>query len=213
MAYIALKNLLVIGPHPGKETLRRLGPLEPALDSDELVPQVGDRVMVVKQPWLDCILDGRKTLEIRGSKAKTGAIWVGMQGKVYARALIADTFTMTPEEFRARVDDHLWEEDWPLPYSGRLCGLQLANVRPLPSPLPYWRPGSAIGWNIFRTKEGDWPTKTKQKRAKEDAGVGAASGALLIEEDKAKTQPKSKKRKLSAPARQSQPTRPRQVQK
>ena len=196
--------------HPGKETLRRLGPLDAdvldALDDDALVPQVGDRVMVVKQPWLDCILDGRKTLEIRGSKAKTGAIWVGMQGKVYARAFIADAFTMTAEEFRARKDQHLWEEDWPLPYA-RLCGLQLTNVRPLPSPLSYWRPGAAIGWNIFRTKAEDWPTKKKQKQVvtKKDAGDAVAPGALLIEEDEAKVQPKSKKRKLSATASKTKP--------
>ena len=39
-----------------------------------LQPAAGDRIMVLRQPWLDMVLDGHKTLEIRGKRARPG--WV-----------------------------------------------------------------------------------------------------------------------------------------
>ena len=51
--------------------------------ADGGVPAVGDRVLVMRQPWLDLVLSGEKTLELRATRHALGRVWVGMGGKVY----------------------------------------------------------------------------------------------------------------------------------
>ena len=53
-------------------------PLPPEADSAgaALEPEIGDSIMVLKQPWLGYILHGQKTLEIR-SRKHTRLAWSG----------------------------------------------------------------------------------------------------------------------------------------
>jgi len=152
-------------PGEPRPQLRRLAALDaeasegeeaPANDPEALVPAIGDPILVVKQPWLDHILAGRKTLEVRNRCCKPGRVWLGMQGRIFGRVEIGPCFTMTPGEFRRRQDQHLWPADTDPPYA-RVCGLPLQAVQRLPSPLEYWRPNGAVGWNIYRTKAEDFP--------------------------------------------------------
>lgn len=129
-------------------------------------PEIGDSIMVLKQPWLGHILRGQKTLEIRSRKHKTGMVWLAQGGQIYGRCNIEAAEELTIEEFRALEHQHLWPADQDPPYKPRLCGLQLADVHVLAEPVPYWRPRSAIGWHLFRRKESDLPMKTAQKKQK-----------------------------------------------
>ena len=49
------------------------------------LPREGDKILVVKQPWLDLILTGLKTMEIRGKALRSGRYWIGYRGIVYGR--------------------------------------------------------------------------------------------------------------------------------
>lgn len=143
-------------------------PLPPAAESAgaALEPEIGDSIMVLKQPWLGHILRGQKTLEIRSRKHKTGMVWLAQGGQIYGRCNIEAAEELTIEEFRALEHQHLWPADQDPPYKPRLCGLQLADVHVLAEPVPYWRPRSAIGWHLFRREESDLPMKTAQKKRK-----------------------------------------------
>ena len=148
---------------------------------DPLQPKLGDKIMVVHQPWLDYILDGSKTMELRARKYKSGFVWVGMAGTIYGKVKIVGAVALSAEEFRAQAAKHRWPGDQDMPYKSP-WGLILEEPLRLPVPIPYWRPGSAIGWNIYRTQESDIPMRTTshgntKKRPKKSEDAAEASGA------------------------------------
>lgn len=149
-----------------RSSLRRLRAFDggPPVPVEELRadsrPQVGDRIMVVKQPWLDRILDGAKTMELRGQKHCVGHTWLGAGGYIHGRVKIAQSVPLTEEEFKARQEEHQWPLSAGLPYKS-IYGLILEDVETLPAPISYWRPPRGpIGWNIYRRAATDAPMKT-----------------------------------------------------
>ena len=54
--------------------------------SSSLTPCVGDRIMVLKTRWLQCILNGTKTIELRGRQARLGRVWLGVGSEVHSGA-------------------------------------------------------------------------------------------------------------------------------
>lgn len=133
-------------------------------EGQPLQPKIGDKIMVVRQPWLDKILDGSKTMELRCRKACPGVVWLGMGGTIYGRAKVVNSIALSPADFRAREAEHQWPAKDPIPYNEAPWGLMLEEVKRLPLPLPYWRPPCAIGWNVYRTAEGDLPMKTRNAK-------------------------------------------------
>ena len=133
--------------------------------------------MVLKEPWLSHVLDGRKTMEIRKRNAACGFAWVGSGGLVYGSVTITKTAVMSVEEFRAAEHLHLWPAQKPLPYDQEFQrGLLLANAVRLPEPVPFTALRGAIGWCLFRRDKRDLParsststaTRAKKKRSVED---------------------------------------------
>ena len=166
--------------------LRRL----PAFDDGPMVPKVGQRIMVLRQPWLDYILDGSKTMELRSRRYRMGHAWLGMGGRIYGRVNVVGAVALTTEELQAREQEHRWPADADVPYK-TTWGLMLADVERLPEPLSYWRPQHAIGWNVYREQPEDLPMKSHhikkdqqpKKRAKvsEEAALDDdAEGALPL---------------------------------
>lgn len=140
-------------------------------DVPEPTPQIGDRILVLREEWLRLILDGKKTQEIRNRKTRRGLVWLGLNGKVYGQVEITEVKDLTEEEFRRCGDAHLWPEDRPVPYK-RICGYTLANLKVLSQPLPYYRPDSPIGWGRFRLSASDElpQSAAARKRAGEHQG-------------------------------------------
>ena len=159
--------------------LQRRGHIEEAdvrqaMEEDEhALPRVGARIMVVRDPWLQMILSGEKTMEIRGTKCRTGLVWVGSRGFVHGSVTITQSIEMTAEEFAARRSEHHWPEGRALPYE-RLCGLLLTDPKMLQAPIEYGRPPAAIGWNIFRTGPEDMAVKASAPSRKRPASAGPA---------------------------------------
>ena len=140
-----------------RPALKRL----PAFDegAGPIMPKVGQRIMVLRQPWLDYILEGSKTMELRGRRYRLGHAWLGMGGCIYGRVNVVGAVALTTEELRAREQEHRWPTDADAPYK-TTWGLMLADVERLAEPLPYWRPQCAIGWNVYREQPEDLPMKS-----------------------------------------------------
>ena len=196
---------------PTLPAARERGPEEPmsplalpraATEEDDAAewvsPRVGQRVMVLRDPWLLWILDGKKTMEIRNKRARLGPAWLGQGGKVYGKVNIIAAIPMTETQFRDCFHEHLWPEDVPMTYK-TICGLKLAEPRALPKPVHYWRPTGAIGWNTFRTSETDQPLK-KETKAKE-----ASKSKQRRSKESPAEQKKKKKARGSAAAKEDGP--------
>ena len=149
-----------------------------AADSDEGVdpePQIGDSIMVLREPWLTEILNGRKKMEIRCRNHKPGPVWVGKGGEVLGRVTISGSEELSIEQFRNLEHLHLWPADRDPPYNHKLCGLHLTEPYILTKSVPYWRPPSAIGWNLFRRTKEDLPLRSSAKKRKSGDEESAAN--------------------------------------
>lgn len=133
-------------------------------------PQIGDSIMVLREPWLTEILNGRKKMEIRSRNHKLGPVWVGKGGEVLGRVTISGSEELSIEQFRNLEHPHLWRGDRDPPYNHKLCGLHLTEPRILTKPVPYWRPPSAIGWNLFRRSKEDTLARSSAKKRKPKNG-------------------------------------------
>ena len=152
---------------------------------------------MLRPPWLDYVLDGNKTMELRGRKSRNGMVWLGYDSKIYGRADITSAVSLTAEEFRAREAEHRWPADLEIPYRNP-WGLLLENVVKLPAPIPYWRPPCAIGWNVYRAAEADLPMKTSsshkaKKRALDDGETNEANDDVISPERAAAAAAEAKK--------------------
>ena len=123
--------------------------------------------LVIDQPWIDLILSGRKTWEMRATGASYRG-WFGLirkgSGMVWGVARIESVgVSLSPDEMVATHDNHHIPEamirsgevaKWTTPW-------KLADVSRLARPVPYKHPYGAVTWVTF------------------DAGVNAAIVAQL----------------------------------
>lgn len=113
----------------------------------------GLRGLVIRQPFVDWILDGKKTWEIRGSATKvqgrialiaagTGTI-VGMCDLVDVRGplTLADLKTNAK-----RLNETASEIKGPLYYGAHTYAWVLSSARRLPDPIAYRHPSGAVIW-------------------------------------------------------------------
>ena len=112
-------------------------------------PLGGDRVLVLRYEWLEQILGGDKTLEIRGARLHEGDCWLGCRGTVYAKAYIGKALPIeTTEEWAALRPQHCVPSP-DLPYK-RTWALPLCSVSRLRHQAPYEHRRGAIGIAKFR---------------------------------------------------------------
>ena len=52
-------------------------------------PVHGDRILILKEPWLQMLLRGEKTLEIRGATYSSGRYWLGCETVIHGDATFA----------------------------------------------------------------------------------------------------------------------------
>jgi hypothetical protein len=53
-------------------------------------PRLHDRILQMKDPWLDEILFQGKTVEVRGQPTKLCGLWLGRHGKVHVFAYVSN---------------------------------------------------------------------------------------------------------------------------
>ena len=107
-------------------------------------PCPGDRILVLKQNWLDLVMSGGKTMEVRSKRLKPGTCFLGSKGSIYASATLGEAIEIN--------DTHQWVSMRHLhrvntearPYK-RTFGIPICNVACLEAPLSYHHPRGAVG--------------------------------------------------------------------
>ena len=117
--------------------------------------------MILKKSWLNLILKGEKTMELRGQRARLGWTWLGEGNSVQGRARIVacqqltlDTYSMyRPQHRVTKVELHYKKTN----------GLWLEDVQLPKKPIFFWKPWGVIGWAVVRYSSRDLPSKSRSK--------------------------------------------------
>lgn len=113
-------------------------------------PKEGDRVLVLKQHWLDLLLKREKTIEVRGMPLKSGVYYLGSKGKIYGCALFGAPLSINDASHWDALRPKHCVPDLLPPYK-RTFGLPVIRVQRLSPPLPYVHPRGAVGLVRYRT--------------------------------------------------------------
>jgi len=112
------------------------------------------RGLIIREPWIDLILDGKKTWEIRSRTTKIRgriALIRGGSGTIVGYATLVDSIgPQTIYELSRQGDKH-GVPDKPLrefvaKYENRAHAWVLKDVERLESPIPYNHPSGAVIW-------------------------------------------------------------------
>ena len=110
------------------------------------------RGLIIRDPWIDLILSGKKTWEIRGSKTKVRgeiALIRSGSGMVYGTCRFVDVIgTLSLRLMRMQFERHR------VPLENLKAGLRYKNTyawvitdaRRLKDPIPYKHPQGAVIW-------------------------------------------------------------------
>ncbi len=110
--------------------------------------------LIIRQPWLDRILEGQKTWEIRGTNTQIrgpiALIQSGL-GRIVGLVHLVDVQRLSAEAFHAGVAHHTIT-DWAqhsLPYPTCYAWVLAHPIR-LPQSIAYTHPRGAVRWVRFR---------------------------------------------------------------
>ncbi|MGM0751652.1 MAG: ASCH domain-containing protein [Bacillota bacterium] len=106
--------------------------------------------LIIKSPWIELILEGRKSWEIRGSNTKmrgTIALIKSGSGMVFGEVNINDSKELTLEDYQLSRGFHCVESEasQELPYK-RTYAWMLEKPKIYKKPIPYKHPMGAIIW-------------------------------------------------------------------
>ena len=106
--------------------------------------------LIVKQPWIDGILDGRKVWEIRGSRTTIRgpiALIQSGSGLVMGVVDLVDCLALTPEDYWSATALHRIPDpaQQPLPYR-QIYAWVLEHPKRFATPHPYQHPPGAVIW-------------------------------------------------------------------
>lgn len=111
-----------------------------------------DRTLLVKEPWVDFLVDGLKTWELRRTATKVRGV-VGLtpsgSGVITGRAELIDVHgPFTADELRLHSDKHLVDDEFLDDYAAgkSLYAWEFREARRYPSPAPYHHPQGAVIW-------------------------------------------------------------------
>ena len=112
-------------------------------------PRVGDRILVLKWPWLELILLRRKTIEVRGVAFRRGRYFLGFKRNVYGWVEFGDPMRIASVEQWQELR-HLHRVESPsLPYK-RTFGCPILRAQALSTPVPFTHPKGAVGIVKYR---------------------------------------------------------------
>ena len=107
-------------------------------------PGAGERILILRAEWLERILSGEKTLEIRGARLREGDVWLGCRSNVLGKARLGPAVAIrTKEDWVALRPRHL-VANAALPYKST-WGLPLQAVVRFRDAVPFKHRRGAIG--------------------------------------------------------------------
>jgi len=105
-------------------------------------PQPGDKILLLKQPWLDMVLLGQKNLEIRALPYASGNYWLGRKSCIYGLARLGRAIPISTVKGWNALRPRHRVESLTLPYR-KTFGLPVLSVVAV-APVPYWHPRGAM---------------------------------------------------------------------
>ena len=106
------------------------------------------KALIIKQPWIDYILEGKKIWEIRGSRTNIrGQIELIQSGSglVVGSCEIIDCKELTLDDYKNNTDKHNIKNVEALPYKKTYAWVML-NAKRYETPKQYKHPNGAIIW-------------------------------------------------------------------
>ena len=104
--------------------------------------------LIIKSPWIELILQGRKTWEIRGSNTSIRgriALIKSGSGLVYGTVDLIDSKPLSLDEYQQATAYHHIQDCSVAPYN-RIHAWVLANPGKWAEPVPYRHPQGAVIW-------------------------------------------------------------------
>ena len=128
---------------------------------ETMLPELDAPILVIKEPWISMILNGRKSVEIRGTacaKVKGTRVYFSKSGsgKIYGYAEFAGCEgPLDISEWDNLRECHCvtLKEVGILPYT-RTYGWKFENARWLSEEIPYYIRRGSIGWRKYQPKTG-----------------------------------------------------------
>lgn len=105
--------------------------------------------LIIKEPWIDLILKGKKTWEIRSSNTKIrGKIYLikSGSGRIFGEANLINSFEININQFKNNTDKHCIHEVDYLPYKKHIYAWVLKNPIKYKTPKPYTHLRGAVIW-------------------------------------------------------------------
>ena len=104
-------------------------------------PSPGDKILIFRPEYLQSILAGAKTLEIRGTPFRSGIYYLGCRGQIYAQAKLGRAYPIHTMRDFARVKHQHRMVCAKLPYL-KTWALPILDTFPMFA--PYRHPRGAI---------------------------------------------------------------------
>ena len=114
-----------------------------------MMPRNGDRILVLKQKWLELVLAGDKTMEVRCKRLRAGVAYFGWKGAIYASATLGDAVEIQDTQQWDNLRHQHRTPGQVLPYK-RTFGLPLHNLERFNPPVSFHHPKGAIGIVKYR---------------------------------------------------------------
>ena len=112
------------------------------------LPREEDKILILKEHWLNLILSRRKTLEIRGRALKAGKYWLGCRGFIHGKVLLGDAVPIPDEDTWDSLRERHCVESSFLPYK-KTYGLPILTVKKV-KPVTFPHTHGAVGIVLYR---------------------------------------------------------------
>ena len=112
-------------------------------------PQLGQRILVVSEPWLSLILSGEKKRLVRNVRCNLGFTWLATNGRVYGRVRIDSVERVSAARLYFRPGEFLLPESVAMP-SESVFVWSLTEAQAFRVSMPYWRSRGGGGWHVYR---------------------------------------------------------------
>jgi hypothetical protein len=112
-------------------------------------PSIGDRILVLREEWMERIMNGEKTLEVRPMRLREGDIWLGCRSCIFGKARLGPAIAIDNEKKWAALRPMHFVASDTLPYK-KTYGLPIKEITRLCTGIPYVHRRGAIGIVKFR---------------------------------------------------------------
>lgn len=105
--------------------------------------------LIIKEYWAKLILDGLKSMELRGSKTKirgTISIIISGTGMVFGTVDLIDCIELTDTDFYNRINEHCWKDGREKISYKKVYGWKLDNPKKFEKPIPYTHKQGCVIW-------------------------------------------------------------------